>query len=116
MELTATILIVIGAVAILASVIPRQRVDHFRPRHRESAAAAVARARQLQRVAMALAVITVVCGATAAALNNGSTTMWVCGTVVLVAGAAQCSLTARVRIPEVQHLRDLGFDNGKDTP
>lgn len=116
MELTATILIVVGAVAILASGIVRQRVDHFRPRHRETAAAAVARARQLQRVAMALAAITVVCGATAAALNNGNITTWVCGTVVLVAGAAQCFLVARVRIPDVRHLRDLGFDNGKDAP
>ncbi|WP_078113962.1 hypothetical protein [Gordonia sp. IITR100] len=116
MEWTATILIAVGAVTILASGIVRQRVDHFRPRHRETAAAAVARARQLQLAATALAVIAVVCGATAAALNNGSTTMWVCGTVVLVAGAAQCSLTARVRIPDVQHLRDLGFDKGKDAP
>ena len=116
MELTATILIVVGAVAILASGIVRQRVDHFRPRHREDAAAAVARARQLQRVAMALAAITVVCGANAAALNNGNTTTWVCGAVVLVAGAVQCYFIARVSIPDVQHLRDRGFDSGKGTP
>ena len=114
--MTATILIVVGAVAILASGIVRQRVDHFRPRPREDAAAAVARARQLQRVAMALAAITVVCGATAVALNNGNTTTWVCGAVVLVAGAAQCFLIAQVRIPDVRHLRDFGFDDGKGMP
>ena len=116
MELTATILIAVGAVAILAAGIVGQRVDHFRPRHHENAAEAVARARQLQRVAITCGAITVVCGATAAALNNGSTWTWVCGAVMLVAGAAQCFLIARARIPDVQHLRDLGFDNGEGTP
>lgn len=116
MELAAIIILAVGAVAIIAAGISRQRVDHFRPRHREKAAAAVARARQFQRVAMTCAVITVVCGATAAALNNGNTLTWVCGAVVLVAGAVECFLVARVRIPDVQHLRDLGFDNGKGTP
>ena len=54
--------------------------------------------------------------ATAAALNNGSTWTWVCGAVVLVAGAVECFLIARVRIPDVQHLRALGFDTGRTNP
>ncbi|MGW8812966.1 hypothetical protein [Gordonia terrae] len=112
MELTATILITVGAVANLAGGIFLYRVIDFRPRHGENAAAAVARARQMQRVAMTCAAITVVCGATAAALNNGRTTTWVYGAVVLVAGAAEGFLIARARIPEAQDLRALGFDEG----
>lgn len=46
MDLTATILIAGGAVAILAAGIFLHRVSDFRPRHGENAAAAVARARQ----------------------------------------------------------------------
>lgn len=63
---------------------------------------------------MTYAAITVVFGATAAALHDGNTFTWMCGAVVLVAGAAECFLIARVRIPDVQHLRALGFGREHD--
>lgn len=61
---------------------------------------------------MTCAAITVVCGATAAALNNGRSTTLVYGAVVLCPGAAVCFLIARARIPEAQDIRALGFDEG----
>ena len=116
METTAIILLFAGAVTIITAGVIRQRVNRFRPRVHEDAATAVARARQLQRVAMTYAAITVVFGATAAALHDGNTFTWMCGAVVLVAGAVECFLIARVRIPDVQHLRALGFDTGRTNP
>ncbi|WP_044508740.1 hypothetical protein [Gordonia sp. KTR9] len=113
MELTATILLFAGLATIVTAEVLHYRLNHFQPRH-ESAATAVARARQIQRVAMTFAAATVVCGATTAALNNGHTTTWVYGAVMLVAGAAECFLIARVRIPDVEHLRALGFDREYD--
>ena len=114
MELTATILLFAGLATIVTAEVLHYRLNHFQPRQHESAAAAVARARQIQRVARTFAAATVVCGATTAALNNGHTTTWVYGAVMLVAGAAECFLIARVRIPDVQHLRALGFDSEYD--
>ena len=110
METTATILLWAGLATIITAEVLHYRLNRFRPRLHERAAVAVARARHTQMVAMVYAAITVVCGATTAALNNGNTTTWVYGAVMLLAGSAECFLIARVRIPDVQHLRALGFD------
>lgn len=88
MDIAATILIVIGAVAVVRSHVYTLRVAAFEPRLGSPAAVEIKRAKGLRATALASAAVGAAAAAAAAALGHAQTVTWIASAVVLVVALA----------------------------